>query len=317
MDEFEVIARYFKRSSGSPHVLVDNGDDCAVVRVPEGFDLAFSMDTVVAGVHFFADAPANLVAERAIRVALSDLAAMGATPLVCTLSLSLPHVDETWLSLFSQGVEAVTTAFSCPLVGGDTVCGALVITVHVQGLVAKNTAVKRSGAQVGDLVCVTGCLGDGAAALAVLKGECSASAATFDYLHERYYRPLPRFDIAQHLYPLASAAIDISDGLLADLGHICQTSGVGAEVDLHCLPLASKVRDLAPAAQVQAWALSGGDDYQLCFTVPRRRATALQRLIDEHRWDIAVVGEIVARPGIINKVTGADLVVHSPGYRHF
>jgi len=317
MDEFTLIDRYFKHECHSANVSIGIGDDCALVNTPDGYELAFSIDTLIPGVHFFAQGDPALIGQRAMRVALSDLAAMGAEPLCCTLALVIPRADELWLKSFSSGLLEAARCFQCDLVGGDTVKGPLTISVQVHGFVPKGQALTRDGAGVGDMVCVTGSLGDGAAALRVLKGDINVSSAAFAYFTDCYYLPEPRIDIGKKIRGLASAAIDISDGLLADLGHICRASGVGATLDLSNLPISSPFAGDVSNEERVSWALSGGDDYQLCFTVPENRSRSLFQLINARKCDITVIGRIVGEQGIHCQKSGESLTSSNVGYRHF
>lgn len=315
--EFDLIQRYFDRSTHEKGVELGIGDDCALLSVPEGQQLAVSMDTLVADVHFPAGADPELIAERALRVNLSDLAAMGATPLWFTLGLTLPSSDADWLESFSRGLFAAANEFDCSLVGGDTTRGPLSITLQVHGSVDAGLALRRSGAGIGDLVCVTGCLGDGAAALALIQDRLRAEDDTCDYLLERFYRPRPQLAEGQLLLGLASAALDISDGLVADLGHICQRSGVGAVIDIERLPLSAAVTANVEHGQATSWALAGGDDYQLCFTVPQAKRSALQSLIDSNQLQVSVIGEVVEGSAVICRDNGVEVNISATGYNHF
>lgn len=317
MNEFELIDHFFKRSTSHPLIKLGVGDDCAIIDVPADQELVFSMDTLVADVHFFADGPAKLIAERALRVCLSDLAAMGAEPLCFTMSLSLPHINEDWLQNFSEGLFAVANEFSCALVGGDTVKGPLVITLQVHGLVPKAGALRRSGATVGDLVAVSGHLGSGAAGLAVLKNKLRGSERFPDFFRNSYFRPSPKITLGVLLRDYASAAIDISDGLLADLGHICRASHCGARLKLESLPIAPPIQQLVGEAQAMQWALCGGDDYQLCFTVSPDQVSALQDKLSAHGEEISLIGQITEGEGISCCLHGETYPFQHDGYRHF
>lgn len=317
MTEFELIQRYFQKPAGSNSVVLGVGDDCALLQPPAGQQLAVSIDTLVSGVHFPADAEPALIGERALRVALSDLGAMGAKPLWFTLALTLPKPDATWLQAFSSGLMNAAGLYSCPLVGGDTTRGPLTISIQVHGSVAPGRALRRSGARADDWVFVTGDLGDGAAALALLNNEFEAGKAAHAYLMDRFYRPRPHIRTGELLAGVASAAIDISDGLLADLGHICAASRVGAIVDVEQLPLSEVVIAKAEPAQREAWALAGGDDYQLCFTVPRKRAGLVQTWIDNKLINATLIGKIVQEPGVRCRKAGRDYTPAAKGYTHF
>lgn len=266
--EFDIIGRYFSAFGRGPGVVLGVGDDAAVLSVPAGCELVTSVDTVVAGVHFLPDTFPEDIGFRSVAVAASDLAAMGARPLAMTLALTLPEADELWLHAFSEGIGQASSAFRLPLVGGDTTRGPSVISVQVFGLVDQGQAIQRGGACPGDGVYVSGTLGDAAAALDVLRGQWQPGAAHGEYLLQRYYRPTPRLALGQALHGVASAAIDISDGLLQDLGHIAAASGAAIEVNADDLPLSAALRSHPDHEQQRRWALSGGDDYELCITVP-------------------------------------------------
>lgn len=317
MNEFELINRYFKRGNFSSGLPLGIGDDCAVVAVPDNHQLVMSVDTLVSGVHFLENSDPSLIAQRAVRVALSDLAAMGAEPLCFTLALTIPHVEENWLRGFSNGLHKTADEFECELVGGDTTRGPLTISIQVQGLVPAGEFLCRDGAGVGDMVCVSGCLGDGAAALELLRGDLKMGVSASRYLSDRFYRPTPRLDLGKKLRGLASAAIDISDGFIADLGHICKASGVGAELDVDTLPVSEPVFVCADTAQWRQWALTGGDDYELCFTVPQRNASQLSRMINNQGLDITVVGHIIGEREIRSAMSGELLTQGVTGYQHF
>ncbi len=266
--EFELIYRYFAALGASPRVALGVGDDCAILSLAAGERLATSVDTQVAGVHFPEDAFPEEIAYRAVAVAASDLAAMGAEPLGMTLALTLPSVDEFWLHSFSEGLAQVSRDCRLPLVGGDTTRGPLTLSVQVLGSLPAEHALTRAGAQPGDRLCVSGTLGDGAAALALIRGEWQPGPDHGDYLWRRFYRPRPQLELGQTLLGRASAAIDISDGLLADAGHIAAASGLALIIDPESLPLSAAVAAHPEREQALRWALAGGDDYQLCFTLP-------------------------------------------------
>ncbi len=244
------------------------GDDAAILSVPDGCDLVTSVDTLVEGVHFPGDAFPEDIGYRSVAVAASDLAAMGARPLAMTLALTVPEADDLWLRAFSEGVGQASAAFRLPLVGGDTTRGPCVISVQVFGVVERGGALLRGGARPGDEVFVSGTPGDAAAGLAVLQSRWQAEPAHCEYLLDRYYRPTPRLALGEQLAGIASAAIDVSDGLLQDLGHIAAASGCAIEMDVADLPLSPALRSHPDREQQLAWALAGGDDYELCITVP-------------------------------------------------
>lgn len=325
VNEFELIKRYLRDRRQHPSICLGSGDDCAVLQVPPGKQLAVSMDTLVADVHFPRDAPAQDIATRALCVNLSDLAAMGAQPLWFTLSLTLPKADEHWLQAFSRGLFQIAELYECILVGGDLSRGPLSITIQVHGAVDTKTPLSRRHAQVGDRVYVTGSLGDGAAALALLKDEPAYKTVAYktedkNYLHQRFYRPLPQCQVGQGLVGIASACIDISDGLLADLGHICEDSEVNARIEVEALPISPQVRALAQE-QAQTWALNGGDDYQLCFTVAQGNLEAFNAR--RAHWDTPItdIGVIVESTQNTTRVNcyrqGKRIQLPLQGYQHF
>ncbi len=268
--EFELIQRYFfGLDAGSSHLSTPIGDDCAVLRpLPAKHSLAISTDTLICGVHFPADAKPELIASRALRVSISDLAAMGAAAYGFTLALTLPSFDEKWVAGFASGLQQTANVFSIPLVGGDTTRGPLSLTLTVFGTVAEKAVLNRNAAKIGDGIFVSGTLGDGAAALKLLKaGELESD----EFLHARYFEPHIDLYLGKVLTKYAHAAIDVSDGLLADLQHILQASDVAAELQLDKLPYSpSCLRVAETESQAQEWALSGGDDYRLCFTMPTK-----------------------------------------------
>lgn len=315
--EFELIQQYFVRLNTGRGVAMGIGDDCAILAVPEGKQLAVSMDTLVAGVHFPKNADPEKIAERALRVNLSDLAAMGAEPLWFTLGLTLPESDPNWLNGFSQGLFQVADKYNCALVGGDTTRGPLSITIQVHGALDVGAGLMRSGASVGDLVLVTGPLGDAAAALAVIKGELEVGEQAFRYFMDSFYRPEPKLQQGKLLAGIASAALDISDGLIADLGHICEQSMVGATIDIDRLPLSDAMKKRADPVQAIMWALGGGDDYQLCFTVPQDNFRELEALMERGKIDATVVGEIVSGDKVTCLKDGKPVSLPSKGYNHF
>jgi thiamine-monophosphate kinase len=298
-DEFDLINKYFAPFSERI------GDDCAILELAPGERLATSVDTLVEGVHFYSDAPIDQVAYRAVVTALSDLAAMGADPRAITLALTLPEAKDAWLREFSRGIEQATQAYDVELIGGDTTRGPLTITVQVMGAVPEQQALERSGAQTGDLVYVSGTLGDAAAAVNVMKGEWPGSSQHKEYLLSRYYHPSARIDLGKQLLTVATSAIDISDGLLADAGHLCERSKVGITLDADKLPLSPALQSLTDQDQAKTWALSGGDDYELLFTVPADKA-------DQVPTTCTHIGEVTQ-----GSHATCNFKVPQPGYNHF
>jgi thiamine-monophosphate kinase len=302
--EFSLIYRYFSGLGRGDAVDLSVGDDCAILRLAEGERLATSVDTMVSGVHFPEDCFPEDVGFRALAVAASDLAAMGARPLACTVALTLPEADELWLHAFSEGLAAAVSAFKLPLVGGDTTRGPLTISVQVMGALPLDMALLRGGARVGDTVCVSGTLGDAAGALAVLEGKWQPHPADAEFLLARYHRPTPRIALGTRLLGHASAAIDISDGLLADAGHVAAASGVKLVIDPALLPISPALRTYPDAGQVTRWALTGGDDYELCFCL------GADQLLPA---GCTAIGRVEAGEGVD---CGLD-VDFAAGYQHF
>lgn len=317
MKEFDLIARYFTRPAPSGFLGV--GDDCALFSVTPGHHLATSTDLLIEGRHFLSDVDPAALGHKALAVNLSDLAAMGARPLACLLSLSLPRVDEPWLEAFARGFYALADQAACPLVGGDTTRSpaGIVINVTVMGEVRPEQALLRSGAKVDDDIWVTGELGAADIALQLLQGRLPADDALLETLRPSLERPLPPWQFAQRLAGVAHAALDISDGLAQDLGHILAASHCGAEVDCEALPLAPALLHLDPAV-VRKAALIGGDVYQLCFTAAPAKREQISRLANDAALRAARIGRIVSQPGL--RVLMADktaVVLDAAGFDHF
>jgi len=302
--EFSLISRYFSSLGRGSAVDLSVGDDCALLHLESGEQLATSIDTLLPGVHFPEDAFPEDIGFRAVAVAVSDLAAMGARPLGMTLALTLPEADDFWLNTFSQGLAEAVSAFGIPLVGGDTTRGPLTISVQVMGALPEGKALLRDGAQPGDRVCVTGFLGDAAGALAFLNDQWQPPAEHAEYLLSRFYRPTPRLELGRSLLGKATAAIDISDGLLADAGHIAAASGSKIELEPTLLPLSEALNSGPSTEQAMKWAMTGGDDYELCFTLPA------EQTVPE---GCTLIGRVTDGEGVD---CGMD-IAGSPGYRHF
>ena len=311
MGEFDLIRRFFRPLSPEPDcgpVVLGIGDDCAIQRLPAGQDLVFSVDTMVEGVHFPQGYRPDFLGWRSLAAAASDLAAMGADPVCFTLALTLPEADEPWLEAFARGLASASTAFGLTLAGGDTTRGPLTLSLQVHGTLPSGCAIRRSGARAGDLICVSGTLGNAGAALDYL--EESAPTADMLALLEHYHHPVPRLETGKSLRGIATAAIDISDGLLADLGHLLEASGTGARVDVSSLPLSAPLRRLK-GPEAAGYALQSGDDYELCVTVsPGRWSLAPDTLKSE----FTVIGVVEAAPGL--RLSGAGENA-SQGFDHF
>lgn len=295
MGEFELIRRYLEPVANRqrhPGLILATGDDCAVQQLPADQELVFSIDTLVESVHFPRRYRADYLAWRSLAAAASDLAAMGADPVCFTLALTLPEADSAWLRAFAEGLGEAAQRFGLALAGGDTTRGPLALSVQVHGSVPRGAAILRSGARPGDLIAVSGTLGDAAAALACL--DSAEPSGDEEALLARYHRPEPRLALGRALRGFASAAIDISDGLGADLGHLLEASGVGATLDLARLPLSLPLRRCRPEeAQQLAW--SGGDDYELLVTIPELR---WQELSEAVRARLTVIGQVQAGTGV-------------------
>lgn len=318
--EFQLIQQFFQREQAeqpAEGVLLGIGDDCAVLQIPNGKQLAVSVDTLVADVHFPVDADPELIAERALRTNLSDLAAMGADPLWFTLALTLPEAGEDWLRSFSRGLFKCAREYGVALVGGDTTSGPLSITIQVMGATQPQQTLRRDGANVGDFVLVTNFVGDGAAALAAIQNTHTFADEHAEYLKQRFYRPTPRLSESALIREIASSALDISDGLVADLQHICDASDLGAVIDVENLPLSPALKSLNNDVQSYQWALSGGDDYELCFTAPPEKMADIAMLIAQGKLQATVIGEMIAGSKVICEYEGEPFELTKTGYQHF
>lgn len=303
MGEFDLIARYFQRPT--TRAVLGIGDDCALLQPGSGMQLAVSSDMLVEGRHFFADVDPSALGHKALAVNLSDLAACGAQPLAFTLALALPRADEAWLAAFSRGLFALADEHGCELVGGDTTQGPLNICITVFGEVPRGQALLRSGARAGDDVYVSGTLGDARLALQALRGTLTLPPGWMGAARTRLERPTPRVALGMALRGIASAAIDISDGLVGDLGHILQASRVGAHLDT-----AIAVDLLAGDGEGHATkgvfhhearlgsVLAGGDDYELAFTAPVSARAAVEAAALEARTPVTCIGRIESAPGL-------------------
>ena len=335
--EFDLIARIRDRAGSRDDVVLGIGDDAAILQVPAGYQLVVATDTLNAGVHFPPDtAPAD-IGWKALAVNLSDLAAMAAEPAWCTLSLSLPDSDPAWVDAFLDGFLELAALHKVALVGGDTTRGPLSIGVTVHGLVEPGRALRRDGARVGDDVWITGTLGDAAAALALLQqppvpmvvaceagpilsagDEGGQATAALHALRPRLDRPTPRVGIGRRLAGVAHAGIDVSDGLVADLGHICAASGIGASLAVDDLPASSALSSAFGDGDRRQLQSAGGDDYELCFTAPVDMRDAVQAIAAESATDITRIGTITAGPGVtLRDREGMQWQPLSVGYEHF
>lgn len=318
--EFSLIQQYFHTLTASREdVIVGIGDDCAVLKSPQDMFTAISIDTLVQGIHFFADVDPYRLGFKALAVNLSDLAAMGAQPAWFTLSLTLPEINDDWLKQFSAGLADIARDHQIQLVGGDTTRGPLTITIQVHGHLPKENILQRTAAESADLICVTGYLGDAAAGLQYKLGQLDTAFLTntdIEYLLQRLEMPTPRNQIGQQLVGNAHAAIDISDGFLADLNHILIASNKGAKLELSALPLSAVLQKL-PVDIATQLALTGGDDYELCFTTTADNVARLKQQFPEM---IHVIGEITEDKGIYYQNVQGEWQAFSDikaGYDHF
>ncbi|MGP1928581.1 MAG: thiamine-phosphate kinase [Arsenophonus sp. NC-WZS1-MAG3] len=276
--EFDIIARYFNRQQQNrDDVNIGIGDDCALITIPERQQLAVTTDTLIAGVHFLDSVSPEDLAYKSLAVNLSDLAAMGADPAWISLALTLPQINEDWLTRFSSSLFEQLNYYEIQLIGGDTTRGPMSLTYTAHGLIPIGKSLIRSGACNGDWIYVTGTLGDSATGLAILQSQLMVDdVKDRNWLVQRHLRPHPRILQGKALRHIASSAIDISDGLISDLGHILKTSSCGAKIKLDSLPLSDALRRQVTSEQALIWALSGGEDYELCFTVPETNRSTLE-----------------------------------------
>jgi len=317
MNEFQLIERFFSPLGQTDNELfvTGNGDDCTVLTLPAGASLCCSIDTMVEGVHFLKGAPADRLAYRSLAGAMSDLAAMGASPAFFTLALTLPEVNEAWLARFAAGLKKLVDAYNFPLLGGDTTKGPLCISIQVHGLLYA-APLLRSGAQAGDIIAVSGTLGDAGAALSLLEKfnmKSSGLSQEEQYLLERYYSPSPRIALGQALLSCASSCIDISDGLLAEAAHIAKASSVALSLDSDKLPVSSELLFLKGKERARELALSAGDDYELLFTLAPEKWEVLVAGVPELR--LSQIGVVQAGEGVFLDGLRAQNLLK--GYQHF
>jgi thiamine-monophosphate kinase len=315
LGEFDLIARYFHRDVR--RAVLGGGDDCALLAPAPGMHLAVSTDMLVEGRHFLSTVDPARLGHKALAVNLSDLAACGATPLAFTLALSLPQVDETFLEGFARGLFALAETHGCELVGGDTTRGPLTICITVFGEVPAGQALLRSGARDGDDVWVSGTLGDARLALEAFRGQVALPGDAFDAVRVAMEQPLPRLALGHALRGLASSAIDLSDGLLGDLGHVLERSGVGACVDVDAVPR-SALLQAQPLAVQRTCTLAGGDDYELAFTAPRDAAARVTAAAQRGGVTVTRIGRIEAAPGLrLVDADGRSVAADFVSFDHF
>lgn len=316
MSEFSLIQRYFTRAT--PGAVLGVGDDAALLRVASGMELAVSTDMLVSGTHFFDDADPYLLGHKALAVNISDMAAMGAQPRWATLAISLPREDDAWLKRFSDGFFAMANQYKVELIGGDTTSGPLNLSVTILGEVPQGKALRRDGAQAGDEIWVSGKLGDAALALAHMQGKLALHVADFNAVAGALHSPVPRVALGMALCGMAHSAIDISDGLLADLGHILDRSHVAAEIQFAALPVSAQLGLHLEQALGRQCVLAGGDDYELCFTADVARHAEIEKLSAQLELPLTCIGKIMDGAGCkIRAADGNEMTIKESGYDHF
>ncbi|MBK8018725.1 MAG: thiamine-phosphate kinase [Betaproteobacteria bacterium] len=313
--EFALIARYF--TPGVSHTAVAGGDDAALLAPTPGRQLAVTTDMLVEGVHFLAGADPESLGHKTLAVNLSDLAAMGAQPRWAFLAMALPDAGDEWCEAFSRGLLALARRFDVDLAGGDTTKGPRNLCVTAIGEVAPDRALRRSAARIGDDIYVSGCTGEAAFGLRTYREATGAHSADVRHCRRRLDRPEPRVSLGTRLAGVAQAAIDVSDGLLADLGHVCEASNAGAELQWDRLPHSSALATLSPQDRAAA-VLGGGDDYELIVTAPERSREAVSRIASESPVALTRIGRIVEGPGVrVFDRSGCVMDTSRSGYDHF
>jgi thiamine-monophosphate kinase len=319
MDEFELINRYFSRLGiARADVLLGVGDDAAILRAPDDADLVAAVDTIVSGRHFLEGSDARSIGHRSLAVNLSDLAAMGACPAWAMLSLTLPRAEPDWLESFARGFGDLARAHEVMLVGGDTTAGPLAVSVQIMGHVPRGTALRRGGGRAGDLLAVTGTLGDAGAGLALATGVLATDdAGAVSELRRRFEYPTPRVEFGVAARGLASAAMDLSDGLVGDLPKLAAASGTGAHVDVDLLPLSRALCAVAGEKRARDFALGGGDDYELLLAVPPARFDALASRAAALNLTLTTIGELRRGNSVQWALESRSYVPAVQGYSHF
>lgn len=318
MSEFDIINRYFNtQSTHRSDVLTGIGDDAAIVKPLAGHELVITTDTLVSGIHFPAATAPFDIGFKSLAVNLSDLAAMGAKPAWVTMALTLPEENTDFIQAFCNGFFTLAKRYAVELIGGDLTHGPLSITIQAMGFTLPHQAILRSGAKPHDLIYVTGTLGDAGLALKHIQHHLALKPEYQQQVLEKLNRPEPRIAIGECLSSLASAAIDISDGIAADLGHILEASGVGATVNVLQLPLSQALTNTLTAEKAIALALTAGDDYELCFTIPAQKREELEKKLASLSCRFTCIGEITEKPGLQLYNNGSKY--HGPihGYQHF
>jgi thiamine-monophosphate kinase len=313
--EFNLIAKYFTRATPSADLGV--GDDAALLRVSKGYQLAISVDMLVAGTHFFHDAAPYDIGWKSLAVNISDMAAMGATPKWATLAIALPEINEPWLAEFSRGLFACADRFKVDLIGGDTTRGPLNISVQIMGEVPTGEALRRDGAKLDDDIWVSGKLGSAALGLAHLQRKITLESEVAEHCLQALHTPMPRTDLGLTLRKKANSCIDISDGLLADLGHILDASNLGATVALDNIACHDFLRARLDEAIIQQCILAGGDDYELAFTAPQSQRHAIEQLAHQLDLPLSLIGKTTEKLGIEVTYKQQLLDISKKGFDHF
>lgn len=325
LGEFELIERYFnaraqQQRAARHDVPLGIGDDAAVLDLPAGRQLVAALDTLVEGRHFVPGSPARSIGHRALAVNLSDLAAMGAAPAWFLLSLTLPRADEEFLREFAQGLFELADAHAVALVGGDTTGGPLTVALQALGTIAPGTALTRSGGRAGDLLFVSGTPGDAAAGLGLVQDPAAGAAVAHSHrawLLQRFHFPAPRIALGQALVGIASACIDVSDGLAGDAGRLARASGCGLRIDAERLAVSPALVAAFGDDQARRFALTGGEDCELCFTVPPSRVAQLEARLDIVKCEVTCIGRLTADGAIDLREHGVPLRIDASGYDHF
>ncbi len=318
MKEFELIQHFFtEQVVKRKDVVLGIGDDCAVIHPTDNQSTVITTDTLIAGVHFPFDTSPRAIGHKAIAVNLSDIAAMGANPSWLSLAITLPKVDHHWLSEFCAGVFELCEHYNVQLIGGDTTKGPLSITVTAQGIVPEGKYLSRSGAKVGDWLYVTGELGDAALALKCINRQVTLNKNQCEQVKVKLDYPTPRVLVGQTLRDYASAAIDLSDGLISDLNHICLASNVGANINLNSLPLSATMQETVSREEAIELALSGGDDYELLFTVPEYNKVGMETALAHTGTPFTCIGQLNTSKVISTTLDSKITPVTSSGYEHF
>lgn len=313
--EFNLIAKYFTRATPSADLGV--GDDAALLRVSKGYQLAISVDMLVAGTHFFHNAAPYDIGWKSLAVNISDMAAMGATPKWATLAIALPEINEPWLAEFSRGLFACADRFKVDLIGGDTTRGPLNISVQIMGEVPTGEALRRDGAKLDDDIWVSGKLGSAALGLAHLQRKITLESEVAEHCLQALHTPMPRTDLGLTLRKKANSCIDISDGLLADLGHILDASNLGATVELDNIACHDFLRARLDEAIIQQCILAGGDDYELAFTAPQSQRHAIEQLAHQLDLPLSLIGKTTEKLGIEVTYKQQLLDISKKGFDHF